>query len=371
MVTVERPNSLRWGTRRAWLTLAGIVPALLVVGLLLAMGLTSGCNKEQPAGGPVSEVRIGYFANFTHAQAVLGVDTGEVAQAVGPAKVSTKVFNAGPSLIEALFAGEIDIGYVGPGPALTGFGQSKGKNIRIVSGSAANGVLVVARKDSGINTLQDLAGKKLATPQHGNTQDISARHYLKSELKADLKDVRPIPNAEQAGLMTRGEIDASWAPEPWASYLVAEVGAKVIAREQDLWPEKAFAITLVVTTPEFLEKHPDVVEKVLRVHQTWTDRLASDPDTYLPQLEAALFKLTNKKLPAGVLKASVANTTFTDDPLPHTFEKFSAWSYDLGFAKDPVDPAGLIDTTIATKVRAANPAKPAATKPTTGPVAIR
>src|SRR5215212_8807649 len=182
-------------------------------------------TASSSAGSGPSEVRIGYFANLTHAQAVLGVASKDFDNAVAPAKVSTKVFNAGPSLIEALFAGEIDIGYVGPGPALTGFGQSQGKNIRVISGSASNGVLVVARKDSGINTLQDLAGKKLATPQHGNTQDISARHYLKSELKADLKDVRPIANAEQAGLMTRGEVDASWAPEPWGSLLVAQTGA--------------------------------------------------------------------------------------------------------------------------------------------------
>src|SRR5207249_2925587 len=156
----------------------------------------------------LGEVRIGYFANFTHAQAVLGVGSGDFQQAVAPAKVTTKVFNAGPSLVEALFANEIDIGYVGPGPALTAFAQSQGRGIRVISGSAANGVLIVARKDSGISTLQDLAGRRVATPQHGNTQDLSARHYLSAELRQkDLSTVLPIANAEQAGMMTRGEID--------------------------------------------------------------------------------------------------------------------------------------------------------------------
>ena len=316
---------------------------------------------------PPKEVRLGYFANLTHAQAVLGVSSGEFEKAVGPSsKFSTKVFNAGPSLIEALFAGEIDIGYVGPGPALTGFDKSHGQGLRVVSGAAANGVVIVARSGSGINTLQDLAGRKIASPQHGNTQDLSARHYVTAELKRDASTVVPIANAEQAGLMSRGEIDASWAPEPWGSYLVAQTGAKVIATERDLWPEKSFAITLVVTTPEFLKKHPDVVEKVLRVHLDWTDRLKGDPQAYLPQLEQAMFSLTNKRLPPGVLQAALPNVTFTEEPLEHTFVKYAQWSYDLGFSKEPTDTTGLIDTSIVKRLRAAGPS-PAAAGPATGP----
>jgi NitT/TauT family transport system substrate-binding protein len=332
--------------------------------LLLAAGLLTGagCNKKEEGGQsaqssePPKEVRLGYFANLTHAQAVLGVSSGEFERAVGPSKFSTKVFNAGPSLIEALFAGEIDIGYVGPGPALTGFDKSHGQGLKVVSGAASNGVVIVARSGSGINTLQDLAGRKIASPQHGNTQDISARHYVTAELKKDASSVVPIANAEQAGMMTRGEIDASWAPEPWGSYLVAQTGAKVIAAERDLWPEKTFAITLVVTTPEFLKKHPDVVEKVLRVHLDWTDRLKGDPQKYLPPLEQALFSLTNKKLPPGVLPSALPNVTFTEEPLEHTFVKYAQWSYDLGFSKEPTDTTGLIDTSIVKRLRAAGPA---------------
>ena len=325
--------------------------AVAMTGLLFS----AGCKKNA-GSGPPKEVRIGYFANVTHAQAVLGVASGDFEKALAPSKLSTKVFNAGPSLIEALFNGEIDIGYVGPGPALTGFAMSKGKGLRVVSGSAGNGVLIVARKDSDIHSLQDLAGKKLATPQHGNTQDVSARHYLTDELKQkDASNIAPIANAEQAGLMDNGQIDASSAPEPWGSYLVAKTDARVIAEEKDLWPEGNFGITVVVTTPEFLKDHPDVVEKVLGVHLTWTDRLRNEPDAYLPQLEQALFALTNKKLPPGVLKSAVGHTTFSEEPLGHTFVKFAQWTTDLGFSRDPIDPSGLVDDAIVRKLRAAAP----------------
>jgi NitT/TauT family transport system substrate-binding protein len=209
--------------------------------LLLALGCDNSTSTGG-GGGPTTatagsgsgleQVRIGYFANLTHAQAVLGVASKDFDNAVAPTKVKTKVFNAGPSLIEALFAGEIDVGYVGPGPALNAFAKSRGQGIRVIAGAAANGVVIVARKDAGINSLADLRGKRVATPQLGNTQDIAAKYYLSHELgQKDLNNVLPVPNAEQAAMMAGGQIDAAWAPEPWGSFLVAQTGAKVVAQE--------------------------------------------------------------------------------------------------------------------------------------------
>jgi NitT/TauT family transport system substrate-binding protein len=351
--------------------------SVLLVNLMLLPLV--GCDRQgstdaggsKPAGGgatsPLKELRIGYFANLTHAQAVLGVASGEFQQALGETKVSTKVFNAGPSLIEALFGNQIDIGYVGPGPALNAFAQSRGEGIRIISGAAANGVVIVARKDSGIEKLADLAGKRIASPQQGNTQDIAAKHYLTAELKQrDFKNVIPVPNAEQAAMMSRQQIDAAWAPEPWGSFLVSEAGGKIIAQEKDLWPQGQFAITVVVTSPKFLADHPDVVEKVLRVHHDWTGRLTKEPEKHVPQLEQALFALTTKKLPAGVAKSALGNTKFTDDPLPHTFDAFAAWSSELGFTKSRTDTKGLIDTTVLQKVRAGGAEASPAPAPTGG-----
>jgi NitT/TauT family transport system substrate-binding protein len=341
----------------------------MITGLVAPLFLVAaiGCDRQGTSDGTSSksggaaatapaalrELRIGYFPNFTHAQAVLGVASGEFQKAVGPTKVSTKVFNAGPSLVEALFGNQIDIGYVGPGPALNAFAQSRGEGIRIISGAAANGVVIVARKDSGIEKLADLAGKRIASPQQGNTQDIAAKHYVTAELKQkDFKNVIPVANAEQAAMMSRQQIDAAWAPEPWGSFLVSEAGGKIIGQEKDLWPQGQFAITVVVTSPKFLAEHPDVVEKVLGVHNAWTTRLANEPDKHLPDLEKALFALTTKKLPAGVLKSALGYTAFTVDPLPHTFETFAGWSFDLGFAKSRTDTKGLIDTAVLQKVQA-------------------
>ncbi len=320
---------------------------LVAAPLVLAIALLGGCERESPkpgkgAGKAVTEVRLGYFANVTHAQAVLGVSSGEFAAAIGPAKLSTKVFNAGPALIEALFGSEIDIGYVGPGPVLSAFAKSHGEGIRVISGSAANGVLIVARKDSGIATFANLKGKRIATPQYGNTQDVAARHYLIAELKeSDASDVLAVANSEQAGLMSRGQIDAAWVPEPWGSRLISETGATLVGEEKDLWPGKQFSLTVVVTTPEFLAKHADVVKRVLRVHASWTRRLQAEPLRYADQLDAALADLLGKKLPAGLVAKSLGHVTFTDDALPATFETMERWAFDLGFAREQTPLAGL------------------------------
>ncbi len=342
---------------------------LTVLGLFLG---TTGCDRAtgsdarsgQPSGTARAPevVRIGYFANLTHGQAVLGVSSGEFASAAAPARLETKVFNAGPSLIEALFAGEIDVGYVGPGPVISAHAKSHGQALRVVAGSAANGVVIVARKDSGIHTLADLKGRKIATPQLGNTQDTSAKHYLTAVLKQpDVNNVLPVTNAEQPALMASGEIDAAWVPEPWGSRLVVENGATIIAEEKDLWPDKQFTLTVVVTTPKFLAEHPDVLEKLLIVHSRWTDRLTAEPARYAPQLDDAIGQLTGKKLPAGVTESALSRVKFTDEPLARTLTTMAQWSFDLGLVRQPPKLDELVDTTLlqrAQQRKASDSARP-------------
>lgn len=332
--------------------------AIAFAAMLLMMFAFSACKRGEDGQGSATDaaaskpfdVRLGYFANLTHAQAVLGVASGEFAQAISPNTLSTKVFNAGPSLIEALFAGEIDIGYIGPGPALTAFEKSHGEGVRVIAGAAANGVVIVAGPDSGINTLADLKGKRIATPQMGNTQDIAARHYLIHELKqVNADNVLPVPNAEQSGMMSRGQIDAAWAPEPWAARLEAEAGGKVIAEEKDLWPDGEFTLTVIIVNPEFLAKHADIVEKMLGVHVQWTMRLQTNPTQQVAQLVEAMKSLTGKGLDPAIMERAISRVKFTNDPSQATFETMAQWAFDLGFSKLKPDLKSLIDTTILKK----------------------
>ena len=274
-----------------------------------------------------------------------------IINAVAPTRIETRVFGAGPSLVEALFAGEVDVGYLGPAPVLAAHVQSKGAALRVIAGAAANGVRVVARKDAGIATLQDLAGKRLATPQLGNSQDLSARHFLKAELgQRDLRNVLPYATAEHAALLARGEVDAAWVAEPWATRLVEESGAVVVGEEKDLWPDKRFSQSLVVASTEVLRDRPDVVEKLLAAHHAWTVKLRSEPARHAPALGEALLAATGKRLPDGMLERAMAHVEFTDEPLEDTLRAMARWSNEVGLSRVVADPTGLVDTTLLRKV---------------------
>lgn len=330
-----------------WAVRLAAVTACLVI-------LTSALRPVRPEarsgaaqnGSPApTTVRLGYFPNLAHAQAVLAVDSGDLARALSPNALVTRTFNAGPPLIESLFAGEIDIGYVGPGPAVNAFIQSRGRGIRVVAGASADGVAIVARAGSGIRSMADLRDRRIATPQHGNTQDISARHFVIAVLGEDRSDdVIPVPNAEQGTLMERGEIDAAWAVEPWASRLMLDAGGVLIAEEKDLWPGGTFALALVVVSPEFLTEHPDIVSRVLDVHREWTRRLAADPNAQAPALADALGRLTGSRLSDSVIANALTRIRFTVDPLPASIRTFAERAAALGMARGVPDVSVLVDT---------------------------
>src|SRR6266702_8620999 len=202
---------------------------IIALVVLLALALV-GCGSQTSSGsssGPIT-VNLGYFPNLTHAVALVGVERGTFQNALGPnVKLVTKTFNAGPALIEALFAGDIDIGYVGPSPAINGYVKSHGEALRIIAGAASGGAEFIVRPGANIKSPSDLNGKKLATPQLGGTQDVSLRYYLqqhglKPADKGGTVQIVPTDNPNILTLFKQARIDGAWVPEPWATRLIVE-----------------------------------------------------------------------------------------------------------------------------------------------------
>ncbi|HWI62193.1 MAG TPA: ABC transporter substrate-binding protein [Symbiobacteriaceae bacterium] len=323
--------------KRFWLILAGLA--------LLAAGCSPGAaRREQP---DPTVLRLGYFANLTHAQAVLGVADGSLERAAG-VKIKPKVFASGPTAITALLAGEIDVLYVGPSPAVTGYIRSEGAALRIVAGAASGGAVFVVRP--GVDPGK-LDGTHLATPGVANTQDVSLRYLLeqqgvKPRERGGNVTVTPVAPAEMLGLFARGQLDGAWVAEPWGARLVAETGAHVAIDERDLWPDGRFPTTVVVASTAYLRANPQAVRGLLAGHTALTGWLREHPDDARTALQRALAELQGKPLPDQVMAAAFARVEFLADPLPDAVRVQAERAYALGYlgAREP-DLAGLFDLT--------------------------
>jgi NitT/TauT family transport system substrate-binding protein len=310
-------------------------------------------------------VRVGYFPNITHSQALVGKATGKFDAALAPtAKVDWKEFNAGPSVIEALFAGALDLAYVGPNPATAGYMRSRGAALRVVAGATSGGASLVVRPGAGIKDANDFHGKRIATPQLGNTQDVAFRvwlhaHGLAPREKGGDVQVIPIANPDQLTLFLKGEIDGAWAPEPWASRLVHEAGGRVFLDERDLWPNHQFVAAVVIARTEFLQQHPDLVKKFIATHVELTNWINKNPDEAKRILNEEIRRETSKALPADVLNDALSRLEVTYDPLRSAFLHAAQQAYDLGFlGKEPQDFSGLFDLKLLSEVLVEQKARP-------------
>lgn len=351
-------------SRHRLVAVAAALPLLL--GTLAACGYGS-AKKSDDADPPAAaagsttakklsadEVKIGYFPNLTHATALVGLKEGFFQQELGGTKIKPATFNAGPAEIEALNAGSIDIGWIGPSPSINGYTQSGGSDLRIISGSASGGVKLVVNPKK-IKTLADVKGKRIATPQLGNTQDVALLNWISSQGwkvdaqsgKGDVSVVRT-DNKITPDAYRSGSVDGAWVPEPTASKLVSE-GAKVLLDESTLWPGKKFVITNVIVSQKFLSAHPDVVEAVLRGSVKTNAWIKANSDKAKADANAKLEELTQKALPADVLDPAWQSIEVLDDPLAATAKTEAEHAVAAGLLKAPkLD--GIYDLTLLNKV---------------------
>lgn len=298
-------------------------------------------------------VRVGAFPNITHAQAMIGKANGSFDRALGPGtKIEWKSFNAGPSAIEALLAGAIDMTYVGPNPAINGYVRSNGEALRVVAGATSGGAALVVRADSGITKAEDFHGKRIASPQLGNTQDVSLRAWLKTNgLKPRDKggdvEVMPIANPDQLTLFLKKEIDAAWAPEPWVSRLVHEANGRIFLDERSIWPNGQFLTTELVVSTKFLQTHPDLVKKWLRAHVDVTEWINAHPIEARQILNQQIQKETGKALGPAVLDDAFGRLQVTYEPLRGPLQHAAQLAFDAGFlGRQMPDLSRLYDLTL-------------------------
>ena len=333
--------------------IAGIIIAIVIV---LSFNVNSGSQLSHNTDSSVNVLRIGYFPNINHAQAVIGLGNGDFQKELGDVKIETQVFNAGPSAIEALFANRVDVTYVGSNPAINGYIKSDGQDLRVIAGAASGGAVFVVRNDAGINSAADFAGKKFASPQLGNTQDVALRSYLlkngyKTTDNGGNVQVIPANNPDILTLMIKKEIDGAWVPEPWGAKLVKEANGTILVDERDLWPNGKFVTSQIVVRTDYLKNHPDVIKKLLEAHVDETIWINNNKDQVTQAFNAQLEKLTGKTIPDDEFQDAFSRLEITYDPIKESLYKSAGDAFDLGFLGDKKpDLSNIYDLTLLNQV---------------------
>jgi NitT/TauT family transport system substrate-binding protein len=300
------------------------------------------------SGNAETVLRVGHFPNITHAQGLVAHNLsrqgkGWFEEKLGPGtKIEWFVYNAGPSAMEAIFAQSIDLAYVGPGPALNAYTKSNGAEVRLIAGAANGGAALVVQPDQNLNAAADFRGKKIATPQLGNTQDISCRAWLIAgglkitQLGGDAQVV-PTQNPDQLALFKTKKVDAVWTVEPWVTRLERESGGKVLVEEKDV------ATTILVSSAKFLQDQRDLAKKFAEAHAALTDWISKNPDEAQKLIKAELLAETRSDMPADLIAQSWKRITFTAEPPRASIESFLQNSLKTGFIKTAPDLTKLFE----------------------------
>lgn len=305
----------------------GLVILAIAVGVLAQDGQGSGHNS----------LRVAYFPNIGHAIPIVGLERGIFEENLGiSTSIEPKLFDSGPQVIESLFANSIDLAYVGPGPAINGFLKSENHDIVILSGAASGGASFVVHPDSEINSVDDFAGKRIAAPQIGNSQDVSLRNYLAQNNllpfeKGGSVVVLNIPNPDIYTLFTKGEIDAAWVPEPWATILVEELGGKRLFFEEDLWPDKKFASVLLIGKLDYVKSNPEIISKWLESHKQTANWINENPEQTRIIFNDFMSKTMGQSLSDTVIDESLSHLEITTDSFDDSIYTFAQRADSLGY----------------------------------------
>ncbi len=332
-----------------------IIAAVLADALLVAQPAKVADNME--SSKKVDAIRVGYFPNINHAVPIIGIARDSFKEAFPDVEIKTTIFNAGPFAIEALFADQIDLAYVGPNPAINGYVKSGGA-LKVIAGAANGGAVFVVRNDSGINSEADFAGKTFASPQLGSTQDVALRAYILGKgykLAEQGGNVRiiPVQNPDILTLFLKKELDGAWVPEPWGARLVREANGRIFLDERQLWPEGKFVTALIIARTNFLEEHPGLVEKWLRVQVDVVQWINDNKAEASKILNGEIKKMTGLSLNEDELKDAMGRIEITYDPVKQSLLKSADDAYELGYLGDKKpDLSNIYDLRMLNKVLA-------------------
>ena len=325
------------------------IRSVIVAGIIaiVAISVTAAFYATDSIGEK-NKIRVAYFPNIGHAVPIVGIETGFFSNGLGnDTAIETKLFDSGPQVIESVFAKSIDVAYVGPGPTINGFLKSDKQDVKILAGAASGGASLVIHPNSEINSVEDFPSKRIAAPQIGNTQDVSLRHYLsehglKPAEKGGSVVVFNIPNPDIYTLFVKGEIDAAWVPEPWATILVEEQGGKRLFYEEELWPQNQFASVLLIGRTDYIKENPQIIRKWIDSHVETVNWINSNSEESELIFNQFLKKTLGQSLPEKIVGESLSNLEITSNTMDESIYIFAERADELGYlGRDGYDLEGI------------------------------
>jgi NitT/TauT family transport system substrate-binding protein len=328
-----------------------LLPTIERSGLLRLSRVIAGIcvltGTATPVEAQALTVRVGHFPNITHVQALVARNLERQGRGwfdgrLGPGvKIAWYTYNAGPSAMEAIFAESLDLTYVGPNPAINAYARSGGAEIRIVAGAVNGGSALVVQPDSGLAKAADFRGKRIATPQFGNTQDVAARAWL---MAAGLRitqsggdaQVLPTSNPDQLALFKTRQLDAVWTVEPWVSRLELEAGGKVLVADETA------VTTVLVARARFLSAHTDIVRRFVAAHRELTDWIEQHPDEAQNMVRAELRSLFRMEVGLQLVAHAWPRMKLTSDVSLEVLQEFVGTAQQVGFLRSVPDLSRLV-----------------------------
>ena len=310
----------------------GISRRALLAGAGAALVGAAACTR--PEGEP-GVIRVGLIASLSHAPMLAGLGSGRIAKAIAPLKLEERVFRAGPRVVEALVGRAIDFGVTGPAPLVVGYAHHGPERLRVTSGCASGGASLVTAPNVKIDSPEDLHGKAVAVTQLGSTQDVSLKTYLKAHgLAATTRGgdvtIHALAASDVRAQMIKGRLDGAWLPEPWATRLVREIGAKRFVDERDLWPERRFATALVVARCEMARARPEDAARFEAAFTEEVERARTRAEESRQEAYDEIQRLTTNAGKREWFDEAWGEIEFTGDPLQGAVQRFAEDAAALG-----------------------------------------
>lgn len=335
-------TSMMTRARRKAFDVASVVAALAAIAFLALLLVV-------PARAQEATIRVGHFPNITHVQALVARNFERqgkswYAERLGQGvKIEWYVYNAGPTAMEAIFARALDITYVGPNPALNAYTRSRGEEIRVVAGAVNGGAALIVQRGSGLKAPADFRGKKVATPQFGNTQDIAARAWfgnagLRVTQTGGDVHILPTQNPDQLSLFTQKQIDAVWTVEPWVTRLELEASGEVLLEEKDA------ITTILVSSVNFMKERRELLRKFVAAHRELTEWIKANPEAAQRMVRDELKAIVRADISAEITLRAWKRMNITGDTSLQAFQTFLLNAQKVGFLRDTPDLARFIET---------------------------